>query len=185
MKASHLEKIGASSAPMRERCSFFGEPDANARAAHAAKQQSAPAFVADDADDVNAHVCTSNLQFARQNASATGPKNSHGIVGAVCRHGTPLRGCFVDMPAPEQFCYYFFMLIYLLRRRPDLLLGFFYVDIGCRLLGSWQTWVARCVASGEADPAWAGLRIVVPWMHAAGHNLACQLACSAFFQVSC
>jgi hypothetical protein len=182
-KACHGENVGTASAPeAAARCRFFGEANANVHAAHAAKQQSSPAFDADH--DVGGHVCTSNLQFAREQASRKGPQDRTGICGFVCKHGTPAKGCFVDMPAPEQFMYYFYLLAYLLRRRPDMVKGKFYVDIACRLSGSWRTWVTREAVSGVACITWLGLRLVVPWMHAAAHNMACQLAFSALFEVS-
>lgn len=184
MKFSHFANVARASMAVPESGVYFTEANADAQAAHERRHevQSLPAFEADAG--VGPHTCTSHLQFAREKAAPSGQLDRTGVCGFVCRHGTPCKGGFVDMPAPEQFQYYFCLLASLLRRRPDLLHGRVYIDIACRLSGSWRAWVGQQAPTGAALAIWASLRMVVPWMHAAGHNLACQLLYSALFEVS-
>ena len=54
-----------------------------------------------------------------------------------------------------------------------------YIDIGCRIKGSWVAYVLAQMLPEE----WADIRIMVPWMHASSHNMACQLLNNARFQL--
>jgi hypothetical protein len=59
--------------------------------------------------------CGSDLSCARAESSATGEKkNRHGVLGAGCMHGLPVRGSFVDLLTPENFSYYLIMLFFVL-----------------------------------------------------------------------
>lgn len=61
------------------------------------------------------HTCTASLSCSRAaTTTGSGPCDIYGIVGAVCTHTVPLRGCFLDMHGPEQFSYYLIMLKHLI-----------------------------------------------------------------------
>ena len=60
--------------------------------------------------------------------------DTQGVCGAVYMHGIPVKNGFVDMPTPENFSYYIFLLtVLLLGGRPfrDV-----YIDFGCRFKAS-------------------------------------------------
>jgi len=52
----------------------------------------------------------------------------------------------------------------------------FYVDVGCQLAAH----IRKLVAADQLD---TDLRVLVPWFHAKGHNLDCQLEYSGMYQV--
>ncbi|GIL61146.1 hypothetical protein Vafri_15552 [Volvox africanus] len=116
-------------------------------------------------------ACRSSLHCVRSDASALGSiVDIHGVCGAVCMHTVPLRGLFCDLRTSEQFSYYLHMLEYLIRQRHDL--QDVYIDFGCRIRSTWERFVAQ---HPDLPDEAASLRILVNWMHGAGHDLACQL----------
>ena len=76
----------------------------------------------------------------------------------------------MDMPVPENFSQYIKQLEYLLQQRPDVVDA--YIDFGCRFKVTWQRYVE---SHPSLPPEAAQLRIMVNWLHAAGHELACEL----------
>ena len=48
-------------------------------------------------------------------AASVAPLDRNGIIGGVCRHGIPLRGCFTDLRTAEQFSYYLIIIADILR----------------------------------------------------------------------
>jgi hypothetical protein len=52
----------------------------------------------------------------------------------------------------------------------------FYIDVGCQLAAH----LRKLAAEGKLDTS---LRVLVPWFHAKGHNLDCQLEYSGMYQV--
>ena len=130
-----------------------------------------------DSDDQHTGPCATSLRCANAEAKPSGPCNVFGVVGCVCAHTIPVRGAFVDMPTNEQFAYYLIILHELLLERPDL--KDVYIDIGCRLM---HTWVRYVESNPELPKEWADVRIMVNWMHASAHSLACEIANSARFK---
>ncbi len=137
-----------------------------------------PGEAGDDAD-----TCTTSLHCARPSAASSGGVDVHGLVGAVCTHGVPVRGSFIDLRTHEAFSYYIIMfatLTPLLHTVRDI-----YVDFGCRLQSTWARYYALHKGTEELSaakyPHLEAVRILVNWMHAAGHVLACQLVHSGRF----
>ncbi|KAJ9525459.1 hypothetical protein QJQ45_003135 [Haematococcus lacustris] len=126
------------------------------------------------ADDV--HTCASSLSCSRPTAScAKRSCDITGLCGFVCCHGVPALGLFCNMRTPEQFTYYLLGLERLLLRAHNVV--HIYVDIACRLKITWDRYV--CVHG--LDPSWSSVKMMVPMMHAASHDTACQLANNARF----
>lgn len=75
--------------------------------------------------------CNSNLTCSRASASARGMVDYSGISGVTCTHCFPLLGCFVAMPAPEQWAFHIAALIEALIRLPSI--RHVYIDIACRM----------------------------------------------------
>jgi hypothetical protein len=124
--------------------------------------------------------CSTLLHFARTTTtSGSGPCDLNGIVGATCLHCIPLLGAFMDMHGPEQFIYFLILLAYLCRwaATHNVSIRDVYIDVGCRLVKTWQRYVA-----GQPDLAAAGLRIMVNWMHGSSHDIGCQLQNCGRFQ---
>lgn len=107
------------------------------------------------------------------------PVDRHGIVGAVCRHGIPLRGLFTDLRTPEQFSYYLVLLEDLLKSvGGDLEPGKpfdVFIDFGYRLKSSRSRFLAGAGRYLREEHGAGNIRIMVNWLHAASHNLSCQL----------
>ena len=57
----------------------------------------------------------------------------YGIIGAVCSHSVPLKGTFMDMHGPEQFVYYYYLVLlkHVVKACPSI--RDVYVDFACRL----------------------------------------------------
>ncbi|KAJ9519641.1 hypothetical protein QJQ45_013272 [Haematococcus lacustris] len=126
------------------------------------------------ADDV--HTCASSLSCSRPTAScAKRSCDITGLCGFVCCHGVPALGLFCNMRTPEQFTYYLLGLERLLLRAHNVV--HIYVDIACRLKITWD----RYVSVHGLDPSWSSVKMMVPMMHAASHDTACQLANNARF----
>ncbi|KAJ9517881.1 hypothetical protein QJQ45_004220 [Haematococcus lacustris] len=77
--------------------------------------------------------------------------------------------------ADDQFTYYLLGLERLLLRAHNVV--HIYVDIACRLKITWDRYV--CVHG--LDPSWSSVKMMVPMMHGASHDTACQLANNARF----
>ncbi len=144
--------------------------------------------------DVNAVVatangaggaCTSVVACARPSAGKSGGRpDVFGLLGFVCGHVIALRGGFVDLYTHEAFGYYIILLtqlLPLLRKVEDI-----YVDFGCKLQATWQAYYAlhrvKPELCAEKYPHLDAVRILVNWMHGAGHVLACQLVHSGRFK---
>ncbi|KAL6752839.1 hypothetical protein V8C86DRAFT_2744567 [Haematococcus lacustris] len=126
------------------------------------------------ADDV--YTCASSLSCSRPTAScAKRSCDITGLCGFVCCHGVPALGLFCNMRTPEQFTYYLLGLERLLLRAHNVV--HIYVDIACRLKITWD----RYVSVHGLDPSWSSVKMMVPMMHAASHDTACQLANNARF----
>ncbi|KAG2487245.1 hypothetical protein HYH03_014087 [Edaphochlamys debaryana] len=179
-KLGHYSSCGAASRDLKPRLSScFGPVDARVQALHGQGRLNLRSTLGDaDADaEADACVCQSSLHCSRPEAPASsGPLDVHGVCGAVCMHGFPVRGIFCDMQTPEQFAYYLLMLGHLVKERPDL--KHVYIDFGCRFKHTWSRYVAR---QPDLPQSAAQLKIMVNWMHGAGHDLACQLTNSGRF----
>lgn len=115
--------------------------------------------------------CSSHLHCARPNSKAAGTRDVHGMLGACCMHGFPVVGSCVDLPAPENYSIYLVMLRNVLvaarGRVKDI-----YIDFGCRISKTWLRYLDHARNDTELLRR---VRILVNWMHAAGHNMSCQL----------
>lgn len=135
----------------------------------------APAGAAAGDDDDLAHsaTCASTLTCSRPEgvAANSSPCDVHGVVGTVCMHGVPLRGGFLDMETPECFSHYILLLTNLVLERADI--GDVYIDFGCRFKKTWKRFVEQ---HPELPAQAADLRILVNWLHGAGHDLACEVS---------
>ncbi len=181
-KLGHYQNCGKASARLQSQLgSFFGGVDARVKAAQAAGRLDLKSTLADpawDGDGADSGECSSSLHCARPTASSVGgPCDIHGVVGAVCMHTVPLRGLFCDMPTPEQFTYYLFLLSALYNERPDL--QHVYMDFGCRFRSTWLRYLER---HPDLPSAAKDVKIMVNWMHASGHDVACQLTNSGRYQ---
>jgi hypothetical protein len=92
-----------------------------------------------------ADSCSSNLTCSRASASARGVVDFCGISGVTCAHSFPLLGCYVAMPAPEQFPYHIAAIAEALTRRPDI--RHVYIDIACRILAALLAELQKLVQS--------------------------------------
>lgn len=121
----------------------------------------------EDADE----ACASDLHCARTQSDDTGIIDQHGFVGAACVHCIPVKGSFMDMPVNEQFGFYCIGLEELLEKAPWL--KDIYIDFACKFK---KTWSRYCRGKPHLEQIMQeGLRLMVNWLHAAGHVLSCQL----------
>lgn len=136
----------------------------------------------DDDEEEQQGTCATSLSCSRPDtsSSSSGPCDVHGVCGAVCVHGIPLKEVFIHMPAPENFSLYLLALAHIVSQRPDV--GDVYIDFGCRIKGTWQRFVK---AHPELRRAHDGQqRILVNWLHGSAHELSCQLINSGRFTVA-
>lgn len=182
VKLGHYENCGRAckgQQPCLRR--YFGAADACVRAAHGEGRLTLADTMAGDGGlsggDAGAAAvgdaagCSSSLRCSRPEArSINSPCDIHGVCGAVCMHCFPLRGGFVDMPDPENYSYYIYLLLQLLQERSDL--TDVYIDFGCRFKVTWERYLSL---HPELPQHARDLRIMVNWLHAAGHDHACQL----------
>lgn len=162
----------------------FGGPEAEVRDLEAQGKLNLRSFVDSDgvtdaSYDADIRECSSNFHCARPNSVAMESSTCvvHGMVGAVCSHGSPLVGAFVDMHGSEQFIYYLIIITALVSHCPNL--GFVYVDFACRLSVTWKRFIAKQGSKVFQSPnllaAANGLQLLVNWMHGSTHDLSCQL----------
>lgn len=107
--------------------------------------------------------------------------DQHGLVGGVCSHGIPLLGLFTWMCTPEQFAFYLLLLLAFAMNlmAHGIPAADVYIDFGCRIKATWHRYLAsRC---SSVQQACSKLRIMVNWMHAAGHSWDCQMKNSGRF----
>ena len=116
---------------------------------------------------------------------ARGEVDRTGICGATCSHVIPVKEMMLDMRVPEHWALYDALLLELLRCCPGMASGVVYLDLACRYRAHWQKLVDKLVTEGVewVRPEWRNLRILLPWMHAQGHDHGCQLLNSALYQV--
>jgi hypothetical protein len=160
---------------------YFGEPDRKVHQLYAAGELDLKSFIQagpDDFDDEEL-ACTTSLHCSRPEANAGQEKfDRHGIVGGVCSHNVPLRGCFMDMPTPEQFVYYLLLLVQLATGTAGAV-KHVYIDFACRLGKTWERYLRAQGGTFPSDVL-AQCQNIVPlvnWMHGASHNRECQLKC--------
>lgn len=180
-KVGHHERCGRACSSHKPHLSaFFSVPDADVQQRFSAGQLNLKACMAArpgqppaDSDGEDEPACKASLSCARPDSHAKGVCDIHGIVGAVCAHTVPLLGSFMDLRTPEQFTYYLILLSWLLQHAPQV--RDVYIDFGCRLAITW----ARYTAGLSAADGLGRLRIMVNWMHARGHEEACEVVNSA------
>lgn len=189
-KLNHFRRCGHSRIDQQPHLStFFNEPDAIVAQRMTESRLNLPACMApladvvgmssgslehDCSDDEAVAKCSASLSCSRPSSKpAKGVTDVHGVVGAVCAHTVPVRSGFMDMRTPEQFAYYLILLTWLLPRVPEL--RDVYIDFGCRLAITWARYAQAHPEISDADR----LRIMVNWMHARGHEEACEVVNSA------
>ena len=180
VKLNHYASCGSASKGIAPQLSgYYGPVDAQVQAAHAAGKLNLKSIVSDaEADSDGVCACQSSLHCARSDSTANGSVcKVYGVCGAVCMHGFPVLGTFSDMRTPEQFAYYLLLLQHVVQQRSDLCDA--YVDFGCRLRSTWSRFVSN---HPDLPARAASLRIMVNWLHANGHDLACQLQNSGRYQ---
>ena len=100
-----------------------------------------------------------------------------GIMGMFCRHG--YCGIALNMFTGERYMYGLFML-YLLCIQRQIVVLFFWYDIGCRFKSRWPKWLNNMESSGEhVDEALRGMSFPLPPFHKYAHSAACQMANSS------
>ena len=149
--------------------------------ANADKTLTSPAQERKRAATADEASCTSALSCNRVTAAARGDTDLSGLMGMVCSHSIPVLGGFVGMVTPEQHEYYKRAFEYLLRNCPEV--RTVYLDLACRFKGSWDKLVQRLLEAGAVGRHAAHIKLLLPWMHAFDHNMACQLVFSALYQV--
>lgn len=185
-KVGHHSKCGAASVDILPHVhEFFGQPDADVQERHILGTLNLISSMVPLGVGIEASVtagrtaaleeepaCTASLSCSRPESKARGPCDIHGLVGGVCAHTVPLMGSFIDMHTPEQFVYYLIQLEFMVSKVPEL--RDVYIDFGCRLAITWARYVAV-----HRVPGAERIRIMVNWMHARGHEEACEAFKSA------
>lgn len=175
-KLGHHTKCGSSSINILPHIHrHYGQPDVEVADRHQQGTLDLKAYMAlsdDGASASEGHDCSASLSCSRPDSKARGPCDIHGLVGGVCAHTVPLLGGFIDMRTPEQFVYYLILLTFMVTHVPQL--RDVYIDFGCRLSITWARYLAGRLFVG-ADR----IRIMVNWMHARGHEEACEAIMSA------
>lgn len=154
---------------------------------HSAAQERARAMAEADAAETSGQggivpACTSVLQASRQVSNARGEIQIAGLIGAVCSHGIPVRDGFIAMPTPENHYLHEKLLRQLLPLLPSL--DVIYLDIACQFANRFKNLKASLQAQLAIPPRGDGVQMLLPWMHARDHNLACQLKFSAMYMPS-
>uniref|UniRef100_A0A7S3QP61 CxC3 like cysteine cluster domain-containing protein n=2 Tax=Dunaliella tertiolecta TaxID=3047 RepID=A0A7S3QP61_DUNTE len=131
-----------------------------------------------EGDDLEVSNCGSRLRCAREGSKATTMYDVNGLLGATCAHGFALPDLFCNMRRSENFTFYLVLLKHIVKECPSV--KHVYIDFGCRLAKTW-TWYLQALDK-ELPPSAVDLRIMVNWMHAASHDMSCQLENSGRFQ---
>lgn len=148
-----------------------------------AQQKASKIAAADAGDESRQMACGTQLSCNREVASGRGSLRSFGLMLCVCSHGIPALDSALFMPTPEQHAFYEAILSRLIPARPDV--RSIYIDLMCRCHKRLRLMLDELAADGKlpAEEA-AAIMLLVPWMHAASHDMACQLRFNGLFQVS-
>lgn len=125
--------------------------------------------------------CNVDLYCGREQADELQKYDMTGLAAMVCSHVFPGRNLVVGMPTPEQFLFYDIILTELLRTRPDT--DILYLDVACQYKKGWAATVQNEIDRGSLSNQASRLKLLVPWMHGASHDLDCQLENSGLYQV--
>lgn len=125
--------------------------------------------------------CSIQLSCNRENSSARGELACHGQVIVVCAHVFAGLGLAVPMPVPENHFFYTVLFREALAQRPDI--KSIYLDLSCRYAPAFEALMADLVDSSGWDPTMK-VDLMLPWMHAFDHDMACQLKHSGLYRVS-
>ena len=135
-----------------------------------------------EADNPLQPACGTALSCNRPTMHALGERlDIYGMVGVACPHTIPALGLFTAMYTPEQHYYYDVLLAELLKRRPDL--HAIYLDLSCQYKKRWAVVVEELIKDGWVGEEARAVLLLLPWMHAFDHGMACQLANSGLYQV--
>jgi len=117
--------------------------------------------------------CGQHMSCAREK-QGNGPEklSDNCIVGAICSHGIPLRGGFINSTRPEHFGLY----VWLIRMRilPFRAIWDLYIDFNCKFAAHFRNLGLNI---SYADY----IRFLTPWMHGASHEMRCRLLYSGLF----
>lgn len=123
--------------------------------------------------------CSIQLSCNRENSSARGELACHGQVIVVCAHVFAGLGLAVPMPVPENHFFYTVLFREALAQRPDI--KSIYLDLSCRYAPAFEALMADLVDSSGWDPTMK-VDLMLPWMHAFDHDMACQLKHSGLYR---
>ena len=138
-----------------------------------------------------------NLNFSNpaplRGTAVKGKVADEGFAAIVCSHGLVGHNGVVNMPEAENHVYYFAILDKW-SRDPYSTIDVFMIDIGCQLGPHLKRRLEEMTAAaydrlaGDALKKELGridklqsIEFFVPWFHAAGHRIRCQLNWSALF----
>ena len=176
VKLNHIAKCGVASASLEPRLhAHYGSAQQEVRDLAASGKLDLKSFIGGATDSaVDQDDCATSIHCSRPDASnSQSVCDVYGVCGGVCAHTIPVRGSFVDMCTPEQFVYYLVILLSLLNLGVQVKDVF--IDFACRLMKTWQRYLANHPSVAQQLAGAAGLRILVNWMHGNSHDIACQL----------
>lgn len=126
-------------------------------------------------------ACTTALSCNREATSHTrGEMAFFGMVCVVCAHVFPGLNLCIPMPTPEQHMFYDYVLGEAIRSRPDLVA--IYLDLMCRYHKRFRALADDLIRQDVVAPEAREIALLIPWMHAFDHDLACQLQFSALYR---
>ncbi len=117
-------------------------------------------------------TCTSNLSCARVEGAVSGGRDVQGVLGATCVHGFPVRGSFVDVEAKEHFSVYLEQLKTVILEAGGKV-KHVYIDFACQLGVTWKRYLEQQKLTDTE--MYTQVQLLVNFLHAGGHILACQL----------
>ena len=192
-KGCRLKSGGPGGGTLHTIHKYFGHPDALIEAARDKPGGTSPI---DSGTPACKDGCGCNLNFSNAaplRGSGKGKVADEGLVAIVCSHGIVGREGVVNMPEAENHLYYFAILDWW-SRDPDSKIDVCMIDIGCQLGPHLTKRIEEMKAdafnrlTGDARAAelrriakLEDIEIYVPWFHAAGHRIRCQLEWSALF----
>ena len=181
-KARRFKNAGtASSSLLPTTNSYMGEVADKVIMAHATGELTSKAEEARNRVREREGSCSIQLSCNRENSSARGELDCYGQVIAACAHVFAGMGLALPMPVPENHFFYTELFREALTLRPDI--KSIYLDLSCRFAPAFETLMVDLVARSGWDPSMK-VDLMLPWMHAFDHDIACQLKHSGLYRVS-
>lgn len=179
-KLSHYQQAAKATSHLKPQLSIhYGPANAEVQERHS-KGELNLKHLTGAGDEGSGHACQASLTCARTDSKATGGKDIHGVFGMVCQHNFSVKQGFIDLTKPENFSIYLVGLEHILLLAEGRIRDV-YIDFACQFRATWDRFLACKFKGRETPRCYTDARLIVNFLHAAGHTMACQLKNSGRF----